>query len=125
MSTDRTNQEDHSEVFTMTLKSFTTALLVAAALLGAAPVATADEDTFLDQIRQKNKLSMSATNGQLLRLGYVACQTMTVSINNGTTMGSARHAADDAVAAEANRMGLQPNMPSVMHITQDAEDYLC
>lgn len=98
------------------------------AMLGAtAPLANADESVYLNQIRQKNKLFVDLTNDQLIRLGYVACKTLQASISSGMTVGNARSQADQAVASSATGgLGLSYiDRASVMHITQDAEDYLC
>lgn len=105
------------------------AVLVAGVLcmLGAAPLAIADESTYLNQMRQQRKLHVDLTNSQLLRLGYVACEALRAGVSSGMSLGKARAQADRAVAATATgRLGLSYiDRASVMHITQDAEDYLC
>ena len=104
--------------------------VVVAAMLGmlsTAPLANADESTYLNQIHQKNKLFVVLTDDQLLRLGYVACETLRASTSSGMSLGSARSQADQSVASTATgRLGLSSiDRASVMNITQDAEDYLC
>ena len=104
------------------------AVVVAAVvgMLGVAPLANADESTYLNQMRQKNKLFVDLTNDQLIRLGYVACKTMRASISSGTSVAIARSHSDKAVASTAGTLGVSDiDLASVMHITQDAEDYLC
>lgn len=92
-----------------TLTSFSSVLL-------SAP-AHADENTYLQQMRQPNSLFMDVSDSQLLRLGYVACQAMM----NGQSMAQA-HA---AVSQTAVGMGLSPNMGSVNSIVNEASGYLC
>ena len=105
------------------------AVVVAAVvgMLGVAPLANADESTYLNQMRQKNKLFVALTNDQLIRLGYVACKTMRTSMSSGNSVATARSHSDQAVASTATGiLGLsQLDRASAMHITQDAEDYLC
>ncbi|MCP9276992.1 hypothetical protein [Mycolicibacterium arenosum] len=96
-------------------------------LLGAAPPAIADEGLYLNQMRQKNKLFVDLTNEQLLQLGYVACKAMQTSLRSGTSIAIARGQSDRSVASAAtDSLGLSDiDRASVMHITQDAEDFLC
>jgi len=105
------------------------AVVVAAVvgMLGVAPLANADESTYLNQMRQKNKLFVALTNDQLIQLGYVACKIMRSSVSSGTSVAIARSHSDKAVAATARgTLGVRDiDLASVMHITQDAEDYLC
>lgn len=105
----------------------TVVVAAAVGMLGAAPPANADESLYLNQIRQKNKLFTDLTNDQLIRLGYVACRTMQDSTSAGIPLPSARSRSDQAVASAATEgLGLPSiDRASVMHITQDAEDYLC
>ena len=91
----------------------------------AAPVAHADQNMYLQQIREPNRLFITITNSQLLRLGYVACDTMRVNINGGMSMAQARGQADKAVAQGAYSMGLESDRASNMNITSAAEDNLC
>lgn len=99
--------------------------IAAAALLVSAPTAHADEGMYLQQIRQPNKLFIEVTNSQLLKLGYAACGAMRSAMNAGMSMASARAQADQTVAQTANVMGLESDLASNMHITEEAENNLC
>lgn len=103
------------------------AVALVVGVFGPVPVAHADESMYLQQIRQPNKLFVSVTNAQLLRLGYVACDSIRVNMNNGMSMASARNQADQAVASSATgELGLSYiDRASVMHITEEAEHNLC
>lgn len=94
-------------------------------LFGAVPTAHADESMYLQQIRQPNKVFISATNSQLLKLGYAACGAMRSALNQGMSMSSARSQADQAVAQTAYAMGLGSDRATNMNITQEAEGNLC
>lgn len=98
---------------------------LALTVLGSAPSAQADENMYLQQIRQPNKLFITITNSQLIQLGLIACETMRVNINGGMSMAQARGLADKAVAQAAYSMGLESDRASNMNITSAAEDNLC
>lgn len=95
------------------------------ALLGTAPTALADENSYLQQMRQPNKVFIRVTNNQLLKLGYAACSAMRSAINAGMSMAQARSQGDGAVAQLAYAMGLESDRATNMNITQEAEGNLC
>lgn len=99
--------------------------LASVAALSFAPAAHADENLYLQQMREPGKLFVGVTNNQLLRLGYVACDVMRSTTASGLPISAGRSASDKAVASMMNSMGLAVDRASFMNITQDAEDYLC
>lgn len=103
----------------------TVAILACIAALGLAAPAQADENLYLEQMRQPNRVFIDVSNGQLLRLGYVACDVMQSKLNSGLPISSARSYSDKAVAQTAYSMGLESDRATNMFITEVAEDYLC
>jgi len=74
-------------------------------MLCAAPVASADQNMYLNELQ--GKLFVSLTNNQALHLGNAACGAMGSAINSGMSMGNARHQGDLAVANAAQADGDQ------------------
>jgi hypothetical protein len=103
----------------------TMAILACTAALGVAAPAQADENMYLQQIRQPNRVFIDVSNSQLLRLGYVACEVMQSKLNGGLPISGARSFSDKAVAQTAYAMGLESDRATNMAITEFAEDYLC
>ena len=95
------------------------------AALSFAPAAHADESTYLQQVLGNMPIDIGATNSQLLKLGYAACNTMQASTNSGLSVPQARSQADKAVTLAVRNMGLQPDLAGTMIITQEAERHLC
>ncbi|MGO9654688.1 hypothetical protein [Mycobacterium sp.] len=94
-------------------------------LLCAAPVASADQSMYLNELQGKGKLFVSLTNDQALQLGNAACGAMRSAINSGMSMGNARHQGDLAVANAAQQGGIDIDLASAMHVTEAAENNLC
>lgn len=92
--------------------------------LGSAPAASADDNSYLQEVRAKTAGMFSAGNSQLLQVGYVACRTLRNSVNNGLSASSARSQSDQAVAGAAWNMGLTPGKAGSMWITEAAEHNL-
>jgi hypothetical protein len=101
------------------------AVVTGFAAVGLAAPAHADESMYLQEMREPNKLFVQITDSQLLRLGYLACEVMRSKIADGLPMSGARSFSDKAVASAMNSMGVDVDRASYMHITQDAEDFLC
>ena len=89
----------------------------------AAPVASADQNMYLNELQ--GKLFVSLTNNQALQLGNAACGAMRSAINSGMSMGKARHQGDLAVANAAQQIGIDIDLASAMHVTEEAEHNLC
>ena len=86
-------------------------------VLATAPLAHADENTYLQQVRATIPSNFVASDGQLIQLGYVACR----ALNNGGGLS----AADEAVAEAGWNMGLRPGLAGAMDVSQAAQRYLC
>ena len=99
-------------------KTFVSGLAISAALSFAAP-AQADEGVYLQQVRSTTSRLFSASDFQLLQLGYVACQ----ALGGGQTSLEA----DDAVARAAYYMAprLMTGLAGSRFITDAADDNLC
>ena len=103
-------------------------IVVAAASVAAlsfAPMAYADESTYLQQVLGNMPVDIGATNSQLLKLGYTACNTMQASTTSGLSVPQARSQSDKAVALAVYNLGLRPDLAASMIITQEAERHLC
>lgn len=92
-------------------------------MLCAAPIASADQNMYLNELQ--GKLFVSLTNNQALQLGNAACGAMRSAINSGMSMGKARHQGDLAVANAAQQIGIDIDLASAMHVTEEAENNLC
>ena len=82
-----------------------TAVAATGFMLCAAPVASADQNMYLNELQ--GKLFVSLTNNQALQLGNAACGAMRSAINSGMSIGKARHQGDLAVANAAQADGDQ------------------
>ena len=100
-----------------------TAVAATGFMLCAAPVASADQNMYLNELQ--GKLFVSLTNNQALQLGNAACGAMRSAINSGMSMGKARHQGDLAVANAAQQIGIDIDLASAMHVTEEAENNLC
>jgi Protein of unknown function (DUF732) len=94
-------------------------------LLCVAPVASADQSMYLNELHGAHKLFVPLTNDQALQLGNAACGAMRSGINSGMSMANARHQGDLAVANAAQRIGIDIDLASEMNVTQAAENNLC
>ena len=106
-----------------TMKLFLTTLAAIGVALTDALVASADEDMYLTELRQK--VAYPLTDAQAFQLGQVACNALREGINSGLSMGQSRHQADQAVGQAQNGMGLQLSMADGMFLTEAAEHQLC
>jgi hypothetical protein len=95
---------------------------VVAGMLATAPVAHADESGYLQQVQSTTTGLFSASNAQLLQLGYIAC----------AAFGDLPHTpqnsllADEAVARAAyQQWGLRTGLPGSRFVTDAADDHLC
>lgn len=91
--------------------------------LGPAPEANASPDLYLDELRDKVRAPLS--DEEAFWLGGVACDAMRAAIADGSTMGQARHEADEAVGRAQNRRGLGLSLPDGMFLVEAAEHQLC
>ncbi len=96
--------------------------LAVGVFLGTAPPAHADESGYLEQVRSTTSRIFSASNAQLLQLGYIAC----------AAFGDLPHTpqnsllADEAVARAAyEKWGLMTYMPGSRFVTDAADNHLC
>ncbi len=87
------------------------------------PYAMASEEFFLHEVRQRVRVPL--TDGQALRLGYVACDALMAGVRSGLTLGKARHRADNAVGRVSHELGLGLSLADGMHLVGAAEDQLC
>jgi hypothetical protein len=102
------------------------AVLTVAVALAVAPVAHADNVTYLQRLRPLLTTDAQvATDGQLLKLGYAACATMKARINAGDSMAQARQRSDQAVFGAAVQLGLPITTADGMNITEESEANLC
>jgi hypothetical protein len=97
------------------------AMTVCAAMV-LAPVAHADESTFVQNVRDKAPTwrdygVQNATDSQILQLGYVACQ----QIKAGNDFGQAQKAVGDT----AWGMGILLGLPGEATIINQAGQNLC
>ena len=72
-----------------TMKLFLTTLAAISIALTGAQVASADEDMYLTELRQK--VANPLTDAQAFQLGQVACNALRKGINSGLSMGQSRH----------------------------------
>ncbi len=86
----------------------------------AAP-AQADENSYLQQVRSTTSRLFSASNSQLLQLGYTAC----AAFGDGPHTPQTSLQADDAVARTAYAMLLMTGLAGSRHITDAADNNLC
>lgn len=99
--------------------------LIALALLVVvgAPIASADEGMYLDEVRQKVEAPL--TDAQAFQLGQVACDAIRDGVTSGLSLGSSRAKADDAVGRAQHDLGLSLSMPDGMFLVEAAEHQLC
>jgi len=99
--------------------------VVAVALLAVvgAPIASADEGMYLDEVRQKVRAPL--TDAQALQLGQVACNAIREGVKSGLSLGSSRAKADDAVGRAQHDLGLSLSMPDGMFLVEAAGHQLC
>ncbi len=106
------------------MKNILVTVLAAAGLaLGTAGAASADDYAYLDEVRQKVGIPLTAA--QALQLGHIACDAIRAGVNSGLSFGLARSQADDAVGVAQNQMGLSMSMPDGMFLVEAAEHQLC
>ncbi len=85
-------------------------------------MAHADENGYLQQVRSTTSRLFSASDSQLLQLGYVACQ----AFGSGPHTPQTSLLADEAVAKAAYyNMGLRTGLPGSRFITDAADNNLC
>ncbi len=101
------------------------AMTASGILLCAAPVASADENMYLNELHGEHMLFVPLTNDQALQLGHAACGAMRSAISSGMSMANARHQGDLAVANAAQQIGIDIDEASAMHVTEAAEHDLC
>lgn len=104
------------------MKRPTVVIAVVAATVVFAPVAHAGENGYLQQVRATTSDLFSASDSQLLQLGYVACQ----AFGSGPHTPQTSLQADEAVAKFAYyKMGLRTGLAGSRFITGAADDNLC
>ncbi len=103
------------------MKKTLAAALVSVSAIGLATPAHADEDGYLQQVRSTTSRLFSASNSQLMQLGYVACQ----GFGGGPHTPQTSLQADNAVAKAAYDMGLMTGLAGSRFITDAADDNLC
>ncbi len=102
----------------MLIRFSAVAVAALAGVLATAPVAQADESSYLNQMHQPNMvIGMNVTDNGLLRLGYAVC--------NGLANGQSMAQTHNTVAQTAVGMGLSPNMGTVNSVVNSAAQYLC
>jgi hypothetical protein len=90
--------------------------------LAFAPVAQADESGYLQQVRSTTSGLFSASDSQLLQLGYAACR----AFGSGPHTPQTSLQADEAVAKFAYyNMGFRTGLAGSRFITDAADNNLC